>query len=123
MTKLILYRGLYALPALLLALCFCAESDEVVRQKLDVVLKDDLEAILDSVARDALMEKPHYKLLEYREYNEGAYSRMAIVDFYFFKSVAKKITRKYRYHRRLGMWDRYHNQYYTIVPGEDGTDK
>jgi hypothetical protein len=118
MKKNILYC---ALPCLLL-FCFCAESDGVIRQKLDVILKDDLEAILEDVAGDALLDKPYFELLEYREYDEGAYSRMAIADFYFLKSVGKKIKRKYRYHRRLGMWDRYHNQYYTIAPDENGTD-
>jgi hypothetical protein len=118
MKKNILYC---ALPCLLL-LCFCAESDGIIRQKLDVILKDDLEAILEDVAASALLDTPYFELLEYREYDEGAYSRMAIVDFYFLKSIGMKITRKYRYHRRLGMWDRYHNQYYKIAPGENGND-
>jgi len=117
MKKIFLYC---VLPCLLL-LCFCAESDGVIRQKLDVILKDDLEAILEGVSEGALLDKPYFVLLEYREYDEGAYSRMAIADFYFLKSVGMKITRKYRYHRRLGMWDRYHNKYYTIVPDENGT--
>jgi hypothetical protein len=100
--------------------CFsCDESDAVIRGKLDVILADDLVAIVDSVAVTALIDKPYYELVSYKEYDEGAYSRMAVADFFFLKPLAgleKKIRRKYRYHRRFGMWDRYHNMYYTVVP-------
>jgi hypothetical protein len=41
---------------------------------------------------------------------------MAIADFYFLRTVSMKITRKYRYHKRLGMWDRYYNKYYQFAP-------
>ena len=100
----------------------CDESDAVIRGKLDVVLADDLAAIVDSMAVSALIEKPYYELISYKEYDEGAYSRMAVADFFFLKPMAgitKKIRRKYRYHRRLGMWDRYHNMYYTVMPDAD----
>ncbi|MDR2694679.1 MAG: hypothetical protein LBB74_10775 [Chitinispirillales bacterium] len=97
----------------------CDESDAVVRGKLDVILADDLAAIIDSVSAAALMDEPRFELVSYKEYNEGAYSRMAVTDFFFLKplvGVEKKIRRKYRYHRRFGMWDRYHNMYYTVAP-------
>jgi len=97
----------------------CDESDAVIRGKLDVILADDLAAIVDSVAAAALIDKPYYDLVSYNEYDEGAYSRMAVADFFFLKPMAgleKKIRRKYRYHRRFGMWDRYHNMYYTVAP-------
>jgi hypothetical protein len=103
----------------------CDESDAVIRAKLDVILDDDLLAIIDSVAAEALIDKPYFDLISYKEYDEGAYSRMAVADFFFLKPMAgvvKKIRRKYRYHRRLGMWDRYHNMYYTVVPGTEGGD-
>jgi hypothetical protein len=114
----------YILPPLcavltLLLLASCAESEAVIRGKLDVILADDLAAIVDSVAAAALIDKPYYELVSYKEYDEGAYSRMAVVDFFFLKPLAgveKKIRRKYRYHRRFGMWDRYHNMYYTVMP-------
>jgi hypothetical protein len=114
---------LCAVIALLVA--SCDESDAVIKGKLDVILADDLVAILDSVSPSALIDKPYYELVSYKEYDEGAYSRMAVADFYFLKPLAgvvKKIRRKYRYHRRMGMWDRYHNKYYTVVPGEEGGD-
>jgi len=114
----------YLLIMLFAFLCLsCAESDSVIRGKLDVILADDLAAIVDSVAVSALIEKPYFELVSYKEYDEGAYSRMAVADFFFLKPLAgvvKKIRRKYRYHRRMGMWDRYHNMYYSVVPGEEG---
>jgi len=106
--------------ALAILAASCDESDAMIRGKLDVILADDLAAIVDSMAVSALIEKPYYELISYKEYDEGAYSRMAVADFFFLKpltgGVTKKIRRKYRYHRRLGMWDRYHNMYYTVVP-------
>ncbi|MDR0330805.1 MAG: hypothetical protein LBH93_03750 [Chitinispirillales bacterium] len=115
-------RGV-AVPLALAAaiLCACAEGDAVIRNKLDIILNDDLEAILEDVSPEALIEKPLFDMTEYRKYSEGAYTRMAIVDFYFLKPAAAtgtgmKIRRKYRYHRRLGMWDRYYNKYYSFTP-------
>jgi len=103
----------------------CDESDAVIRGKLDVVLADDLAAIVDSVAAAALIDKPYFELVSYKEYDEGAYSRMAVTDFFFLKpfaGITKKIRRKYRYHRRLGMWDRYYNRYYTVAPDADSAN-
>jgi len=109
---------------LLLLFCSCLdEKEEVIRQKLDIVLKDDLEAILEDVELDALLDKPYFELLEYRVYDDGYYSRMAFADFYFLKADAFKITRKYRYVRKMGVWDRYHNKYYSIAPKTDETEK
>jgi hypothetical protein len=109
--------GLLMLCSILLA--SCDESEAVIRGKLDVILADDLAAIVDSVAAAALIDKPRFELVTYKEYDEGAYSRLAVADFFFLRPLAgveKKIRRKYRYHRRFGMWDRYHNMYYTVMP-------
>ncbi|MCL2690214.1 MAG: hypothetical protein FWE57_10275 [Chitinispirillia bacterium] len=111
------------LPVVLL-FCMCLqEKDSVIRQKLNVILKDDLEAILEDVAKEALLETPYFELLEYREYKEGAYSRLAVVDFYFLNSINMKITRKFRYHKKLGLWDRYYNKYYMFSPETEETNK
>ncbi len=116
-------KYILTLCAVLALFASCDESDAVIRGKLDVILDDDLAAVIDSVAASALIDKPYFELVSYKEYGEGAYSRMAVADFFFLKPMAgitKKIRRKYRYHRRLGMWDRYYNKYYTVVPGEEG---
>ena len=113
----IIYYGRRLLPLILIVLCVCAEKEEVIRFKLDIILKDDMEAILEGVAEDGLLETPYVDLTDYNTYDEGAYSRMAIADFYFLRSIEDrtvKIKRKYRYHKRMGMWDRYYNKYYTV---------
>jgi len=118
-------KNIFAMWALLplLLLCVCLdEKEEVIRQKLDVILKDDLEAIIEDVDADALLDEPYFELLEYRVYDDGYYSRMAVADFYFMKSVAFKISRKYRYVRKMGVWDRYHNKYNAIAPKTDETE-
>ncbi|MFP4014621.1 MAG: hypothetical protein ACLFVQ_11075 [Chitinispirillaceae bacterium] len=103
-----------------LFLCSCAsEKEEVIRQKLDVVLNDDLEAIVDGVSEKGLIEKPYFEMIEYQTYDEGAYIRRAVVDFYFLRTVKRKIRRKYRYHGQMGMWDRYFNTYLPITPQTD----
>ena len=96
-------------------MCF-DEKESVIRQKLDVILKDDLEAIIEDLEKESLLETPYFEFVDYREYKEGIYSRMAVVDFYFFNSLNMKITRKYRYYKKLGLWDRYYNKYYITAP-------
>jgi hypothetical protein len=98
------------------------EKDEVIRRKLDIVLADDLEAIIEDVAKEALLDKPYFKIVEYKEYDEAVYSRRAIVEFFFFKSISVKITRKYRYIRKTGIWDRYYNKYYMVFPEANETE-
>ncbi len=106
----------------LLLFCMCAEEkDEVIRKKLDVILQDDLNAILDGVSTDALLDKPHYTMVEYKSYDEGDYSKLAIVDFYFLKKINMKITRKYRYYKPKGLWDRYFNKYMVISADSNET--
>jgi len=116
--------NIYIWPILFLFLScsFFDEKEEVIRQKLDVILNDDLAAIIEDVDSSALLDKPYFELLEYRIYDDGYYSRMAVADFYFMKSVAFKISRKYRYVRKMGVWDRYHNKYNAIAPKIDETE-
>ncbi|MDR3013453.1 MAG: hypothetical protein LBU70_09655 [Chitinispirillales bacterium] len=116
-----------ALP-LIFALFFivCAESDEVIRLKLDIILKDDMEAILDGVAAEALLETPYFDILEYKKFDDGPFSRLVVADFYFLRPMAcgsiVKITRKYRYLRNAGLWDRYYNRYYVVRGGKNETE-
>jgi hypothetical protein len=112
------FSGIFSRLSLLLlisttlALMSCGgESDEMARKKLDVILKDDLKAILEGIPDSSIIESPHYKLVLYKIYNEGSYSKKAVADFYFLKGIEKKIVRKYRYYRYNNMWDRYFNEY------------
>ena len=90
----------------------CTEESEVmVRKKLDVICKDDLAAITDSIAGENLLERPYYDVVFFQRYTEGKYSFKAIADYYFLKNVHVKVVRKYRYLASVGMWDRYSNEY------------
>ncbi|MBN1604373.1 MAG: hypothetical protein JW915_22380 [Chitinispirillaceae bacterium] len=90
----------------------CSKEDkEVVRKKLDVILADDMKAILEDVPDNGLLENPCYDLVFYKEYGSGNYSHKAVVNFYFLKISNAKIIRKYRYYRKKGIWERYFNEY------------
>ena len=102
----------------------CAgEGEERVRKKLDVICAGDLAAIIDSIAVENLIEKPYYKIVFYKRYTEGKYTRKAVADFYFLKKVAVKVVRKYRYLETVRMWDRYSNEYVFVHDTANGTAK
>lgn len=109
---LIIYRiQLLIATAFLLLISCSGESDEKAREKLEVILKGDLDAIIEGINPQNLIDKPYYDLVLYKTYDEGNYSKRAVADFYFLKDVNVKIVRKYRYHRVHRMWDRYFNEY------------
>lgn len=87
------------------------ESSELVRQKLKLILPDDMKGIVEGIPADALIEKPHYEISSYKKFKKGMYSAKAEVDFYFLNKVDVKIIRKFRYHRSKKMWERYFNEY------------
>ncbi len=106
------FLTLLCLLGLILAQISCSgESDEFARKKLEVILKDDLQAITDGIPDSALMESPRYEIVFYKQYDAWDYSKKAVVDFYFLKNIEKKIVRKYRYQTGKRMWDRYFNEY------------
>ena len=89
----------------------CGERDDLIRRKLDVILASDLKTITADIPMSGLMQTPYYSLVFYKTYTEGMYSKMAVADFYFLKTVKAKITRKYRYLSEARLWDRYYNEY------------
>jgi hypothetical protein len=89
----------------------CGESDNLISQKLEVILKSDLDTIITGVDKSGLLDTPYYKIVSYKSYKEGMYSKLAVVDFYFLKNIKAKIVRKYRYVTSFGQWDRYVNEY------------
>lgn len=99
------------------------ESDEKAREKLKVILNDDLKAIIEGIDSKNLIDEPYYDLVRYQNYDEGNYSKRAVVDFYFLKDVNVKIIRKYRYHRVHRMWDRYFNEYSFLSDTSDTNQK
>jgi hypothetical protein len=94
-------------------ICFygCGESDSLVKKKLDLICASDLNAITNDIPKTSLLKAPFYSIVSYKCYSEGMYSGMAIVDYYFLKTVKVKIVRKYRYYTSARLWDRYFNAY------------
>ena len=88
-----------------------SEKEEIAKQKLELILPDDMKAIVGGISADALREKPYYQITSYKTYKKGLYSAKAEVDFYFLKKIDVKIIRKFRYHRSKKMWERYFNEY------------
>jgi hypothetical protein len=99
------------------------EGEERVRKKLDVICAGDLAAITDSVAVENMIDKPYYRIVFYKRYTEGKYTRKAVAEFYFLKKVAVKVVRKYRYLETVRMWDRYSNEYVFVHDTANGTAK
>jgi hypothetical protein len=89
------------------------ESDRVIKEKLLVILEDDLNAIVEDVPEENLLDSIYYEIVLYKEYKKESfkYSKKAVVDFYFLKMVKAKVVRKYRYVRQSRKWDRYYNEY------------
>ena len=109
----VLFWAVFAVGAVIFSGC-SGESEKVVRKKLEVICSSDLAALTDSIAAENLLEKPYYKLVFYKRYTEGKYSRKAIAEYYFLKKVAVKVVRKYRYLETVRMWDRYSNEYVFV---------
>ncbi len=90
--------------------CF-QETDEQIRTKLTVILKDDLVAIMEGIEPESLRENPRYEIVEYQRFDKGPYTRKAVVHFFFLESIQARIVRKYRYKAAEGKWERYFNEY------------
>lgn len=105
--------------AFIFLLFFCSENEEMARKKLNIILEDDLAAIIEDIDKENLLEKPFFKILVYQTYEEGIYQHRAEVDFYFLKGSKARIARKYRYHRSNRMWERYYNRYKFSLENEE----
>lgn len=100
---------------LLMVIIICGgclnESTEHKKEKLHIILKDDLDTIIEDITKENLADSVYYTIVSYKEFSQGKYSAQAIVDFFFFKDIDVKVVRKYRYHRDYKKWDRYFNEY------------
>jgi hypothetical protein len=92
----------------------CGDNDAVARRKLDVILKSDLAAIVSDIPKTGLADSIYYSVVSYQTYKTGDYTKKAVVDFYFMRGLKVKITRKYRFVKEAGMWERYYNVYNFI---------
>jgi hypothetical protein len=87
------------------------ESDKRIKQKLVIILNDDLKTIISDISEENLIDSVYYDIVVYKDYKEYKYRKRAEVDFYFLKNVSSKIVRKYRYHSQAKKWERYFNEY------------
>ncbi len=94
--------------------CTPKPSEDIVKQQLDIVLKDDLKEILLDISNDAVVDSPRFVITEWGIYDEGKYSYRAEVDFFFLGKIEKKVVRKYRYYTAYQKWDRYYNEYENL---------
>lgn len=85
------------------------DDGKMIRNSLDVILDDDLIAVSEGISKDKLLEKPYYKIVEYKAFEDGQFGAKAVVDFYIYRSIKMKIHRKFRFNRSVGKWERYHN--------------
>jgi len=88
------------------------EAKSRVKNKLDVILRDDLEAITADISPQGLADSLFYHIDEFDFYKEGKYSYRAVVEFHIFKKTKAYILRKYRYHKDARLWERYYNKYH-----------
>jgi len=118
--KIVLVVILGMCTAVMVVLVGCRENDAAARQKLHAILKSDLVAIISDVPKSSLADSLYYSLVFYQTFKKGDYTKKAVADFYFLRGIKVKITRKYRYVKEAGMWERYYNVY-TFV--EDAGQK
>ncbi len=118
-------QGRYAvqlvlISSMVLALAGCmAESSEAAREKLRVILEDDLETVVAELPRKSAIDSPYYVIETYKNFDKGAYRHLAVVNFYFLEKVNVTMVRKYRYHRDTRLWERYFNEYQFTYDSTD----
>jgi hypothetical protein len=98
------------------------DSETMIRKKLTAILDDDLESLVADIQKENRSDSIYYSLVSYKKYPKARYSRKAVVDFYFFKNIMTKVRRKYRYHRPIGLWERYYNKYHFISDSSTAPD-
>jgi hypothetical protein len=98
----------------------CAnESPAAAREKLTVILEDDLQTVIEELPPESLIDSPRYVIESYKSFDQGKYRHLAVVNFYFVKSVDVRMVRKYRYHRDFRKWERYFNEYRFLYDSTD----
>lgn len=94
---------------ILFAGCAAGLSEKRAKEMLEVILKDDMAAIIDGVDTSAIMKEHYYEYREFNSYEEGKYQYLAVVDFYFLRDIKRKIVRKYRFNKMYLQWERFEN--------------
>ena len=91
---------------------YSCDSGKSIRYEFEyVIVKDDLESIINDTPKEQVIDSPYYVITLYEDKKQGKYSIRAMVDYYFYKKVFIKIQRKYRYDTYYKKWERYTNEY------------
>lgn len=103
-----------AVPLVLLLACSGGPSKRVEKE-LNVILKDDLSTMISELPDTAVSDSPFYHIVQYQYFpKDEKFSYLAVVDFYYFKSIRVKQIRKYRYQKVQQKWDRYLKKYENL---------
>lgn len=95
-----------------IALLGCSDNSDVqIKKNLMIILDDDLKTVVNDTPKKSVIDSTYFTIVTYEEFDQGKYTKKAVVDFYFLKKVNVKIVRKYRYHSTMKKWDRYLNEY------------
>lgn len=105
----------FLLAVMVLFIVSCGRySNEMAQRDLNIVLKEDLKAIISGLKTDVLLPSPYDTIIELKWYEKSRYSCNAVVDFYFLKDSSYCIERKYRLNKAKKKWERYQNEYKLI---------
>ncbi|HUI93453.1 MAG TPA: hypothetical protein VLX68_14495 [Chitinivibrionales bacterium] len=96
---------------LLLAGCGGGEPDGSIRKKFDAVVASDFKTIVGDLPKESLSDSMFFRIVEYKSFDKGMYSVLAVVDYYYLKDVHVKRTVKYRYVKAARKWERFANEY------------
>lgn len=96
-------------------LLMCGESSEAIKDKLETILKSDLEYLVNEIKPEYRLDSAYYDIESYKEY-EGKYSAKAEVVFHIMEDDKAVVLRKYRYDENYMKWERYFNKY-KLNPG------
>ncbi len=91
------------------------QSQGPIQDKLKIILKSDLEYLVNEINPEYRPDSTYYDIDSYKEY-EGKYSAKAEVVFHIMKDDKAVVLRKYRYNENYMKWERYFNKY-KLNPG------
>ena len=111
MKQLLLYFIVAGIVPVGLTCQLLDEPESVRLTKLDSICKDDLSSLVDELPDSSICDSVYYSIVELNKFANGTFIRRAVVDYFYLKNVAVKLTRNYRYHRHLQRWERYSNTY------------
>jgi len=100
---------------LFFVLAACSVSEDEVRLRLTPILDANLQVIVEDIDTTYLLNEPHYKIVEWKWYEESLYSCNAVVDFYFFRDSSYLIKQKLRFNVDTQLWELYYNEYKSIT--------